>query len=328
MRFRSGCLLFALILFWPWLATPAMPAEEVALFTVDDPVLDEISGLARSQRGPNLFWAHNDSGGEPVLYAVDGTGHHVGSARLAGASNIDWEDMASFTRDGQPWLLVGDMGDNFAWRSSITFYLVREPALPAKGGEIALPVVTRYDLRWPDGARDAEALAVDAVAHMAYLVSKRDARPALYRFDLDSHTTPDAPGTLEALGPIAIPRAALTCRCNVNSFNWVTTMDFADNGHAAYIGTLTQGYRYLRQPGQSWLDALRQEPVATPLPAFPQLEAGTFVAGRDDVVYIGSEQLPARIAKLPLRTKLNPSELSEAQAPFIVTPAEIPPKQQ
>ena len=131
MRRRVGLALFALVLFWPWLATPAMPGEGAAQFTVDDPLLNEISGLARSQRRPDLLWTHNDSGGEPVLYAVDNSGHHVGSARLKGAMNLDWEDVASFTRHGEPWLLVGDMGDNYAWRSSITFYLVREPVLPA-----------------------------------------------------------------------------------------------------------------------------------------------------------------------------------------------------
>lgn len=330
---RAGFLLLSLLPFWPWPATPAMPAEAAVLFTVDDPVLDEISGLARSQRVPNLFWAHNDSGGEPVIYAVDGEGRHVGSVRLAGAMNIDWEDIASFTRGGESWLLVGDTGDNFAWRSSITLYLLREPMLPvttpvpAPGEERVVPVATRYDLRWPDGARDVEALAVDAETHMAYLVSKRDARPALYRFDLDSETAEDRPGTLEALGPIAIPRAALTCRCNVNSFNWVTAMDFSDNGRTAYVGTLTQGYRYARLPGQSWPDALRQPPVATVLPVFPQIEAGTFVAGRDDVVYIASEQLPARMARLPLRGALNPPG-SDAKTPFTVAPADALPEQQ
>ena len=41
-----------------------------------------------------------------VPAAFDGTGAHRGRIKLEDARNRDWEDIASFTLDGEPWLLV------------------------------------------------------------------------------------------------------------------------------------------------------------------------------------------------------------------------------
>ena len=39
----------------------------------DDDRLVEISGITWSRRHPGTYWVHNDSGGGPYLYAIDGT---------------------------------------------------------------------------------------------------------------------------------------------------------------------------------------------------------------------------------------------------------------
>ena len=60
----------------------------------------------------DFLWTHNDSGDRPRLYALDLTGKHLGTCDVEGAGAVDWEDMASFQRDGTSYLLIADVGDN------------------------------------------------------------------------------------------------------------------------------------------------------------------------------------------------------------------------
>ena len=86
---------------------------DVSEFIINSNEINESSGLARSHRRPDLLWTHNDSGGETAVYAMTTAGSLVASVRLNGLAiiNLDWEDMTSFTLDGKPYLLVGDIGD-------------------------------------------------------------------------------------------------------------------------------------------------------------------------------------------------------------------------
>jgi len=87
----------------------------------------ETSGLAASHRASDLLWIHNDSAGQPVLYAIGTDGRLRGSVRIAGVKNIDWEDIASFELDGQAWLLIADTGDNNGTRKNCALYVIAEP---------------------------------------------------------------------------------------------------------------------------------------------------------------------------------------------------------
>src|SRR3954464_7281661 len=66
-----------------------------------EPQNKEASGLAPSHRMPGVLWTHNDSGGDPVLFAVNSDGSLRGRLRVDGVSNLDWEDIASFELDGR-----------------------------------------------------------------------------------------------------------------------------------------------------------------------------------------------------------------------------------
>ncbi|WP_428310339.1 hypothetical protein [Hydrocarboniphaga sp.] len=278
---------------------PAAPV--LAEYTIDDPLINESSGLARSQRRDDLLWTLNDSGGNTELYAITTQGRHVATLKIRGALlNLDWEDLASYQQDGVGYLLIGDMGDNSAIRPLTTYYKVAEPEVTTGDGVQMLSATPAavYQQFYPDGPRDAEALAVDATDNMAYVLSKRDATPSLYRFALDAPLLLALPGVMEALGPINIPRAPVDYAGNVDLFNWVTAMDFDDAGDRAYVGTPLNGYFYVRQAGESWMAALSRAPRSVDLPDYPQIEAGTFAPGSDSTIYISSEQLPARLARL------------------------------
>jgi len=126
------------------------------------PLLPETSGLAPSQPRRHLLWAHNDSDNAPVLFALGTDGRLRGQLRPIGATNVDWEDIASFEAEGRAWLLVADVGDNASQRTNCVLYVVPEPdpggwrpGANSGRGRLAHP------RRYPDGPRDCEAVAVD-----------------------------------------------------------------------------------------------------------------------------------------------------------------------
>ena len=129
----------------------------------------ETSGLARSPRDPELFWTHNDAGGEPELFAIDASGALAGRVHVAGAELEDWEDVAAAPCGAGACLYVADIGDNDGERDRITVYRVPEPLPDAGRSEAAEALHARF----PDGPRDAEAVFVDPSGTL-YVVNKGD----------------------------------------------------------------------------------------------------------------------------------------------------------
>ena len=91
---------------------------------LQNPDIREASGLARSHRDSNLLWTMNDGGSPPVLYAIGTDGSDRGSVHLKNATNVDWEDIASYEIDGKSWLIVADIGDNESIRKNAAFYIL------------------------------------------------------------------------------------------------------------------------------------------------------------------------------------------------------------
>ena len=141
-------------------------------------VVRETSGLARSVRDPGLFWTHNDSGHDPVLYGIAADGRLVQAVRVAGARQVDWEDLEMGPCDGGRCLFIGDIGDNAGARDHITVYRVPEPAPDAS---VTAPV-TAFHARYPGGPRDAEGLFVDAAGVIHVVTKGRRSSIELYRF--------------------------------------------------------------------------------------------------------------------------------------------------
>jgi hypothetical protein len=105
------------------------------------------------------------------------SGGHLGWFTLGGASAIDWEDMAIGPGPlaAASYLYVADIGDNNRVRSSVVVYRVREPSVnvqqPPGDGQV-LANVEAIVLQYPDGAHDAEALAVDPATGDIVIVTK------------------------------------------------------------------------------------------------------------------------------------------------------------
>lgn len=128
------------------------------LFRFEDRGIVESSGLVDAG---SVVYTVNDSGDGPVLYEVDArTGRTTGVTTYS-RDDVDDPEAVAPARGGGVW--VGDIGDNQMQRSSVAVYRVR----PGAGGG-----APRFELTYPDGARDAEALLAHPVDGRLYVVSK------------------------------------------------------------------------------------------------------------------------------------------------------------
>jgi hypothetical protein len=93
--------------------------------------------------------------------------------------------MGSFRWRDRNYLLVADIGDNFAARSSVSFTVVAEPRLDQISAEQRLKPLLVQHFTFPEGPRDAEAVAVDTQRQELLVLSKRTVPPELYRVSLD-----------------------------------------------------------------------------------------------------------------------------------------------
>ena len=160
-----------------------MPPQIVGRITNKE--ITESSGLAASKCTPNLFWTHNDSGDDAFIYALSETGKSLGTWKVNGAENNDWEDIAGFKdSNGVCYLLVGDIGDNQGKRPDHKIYRFREPNVALTD----MPTVrenapetepaTAITFTYPDGRYNSETLLVHPASGEIYVVTKRVNGPA------------------------------------------------------------------------------------------------------------------------------------------------------
>jgi hypothetical protein len=144
----------------------------------------EISGVAASRINPGILYIHNDSGNPNQVYLTDGTGADNGTLTLTPVGNRDWEDIAVGPGPvaGVSYVYVGDIGDNDSKYSSVFIYRFPEPNLSGKNLPFIADVlaVDIIELKYPDGARNAETLMVDPVTKDIYIASKESNVSKIY----------------------------------------------------------------------------------------------------------------------------------------------------
>jgi hypothetical protein len=232
--------------------------------------LDEASGLAQSQRRQDLLWAVND-GGRPVLYGIGVDGAKRGKVEISKAGHRDWEDLAAFTLDSVPYLLVADIGDNNGNRRDVTLYVVEEPAPDARSVEIAW----RIDFSYPEGPRDAEAVAVDTARRQILVLSKRDIPARLYALPLKPGS--DEPVLAEYLGVVdSLPQPSRRSTGGGKRPFRPTSMDIAADDSSALILTYRGVYFYSRNNDENWSAAFRRPPLELLLRRIRDVESITF----------------------------------------------------
>jgi endonuclease/exonuclease/phosphatase family metal-dependent hydrolase len=267
--------------------------------TIENNDVDEASGLARSQRNPDVLWVINDDG-PSVLHAIDATGGMLGRVNIKDASNRDWEDLASFTLDGVPYLLAADIGDNDGKRKDVRFYVVEEP----DPGEKKVDYAWRVDFSYPGGPRDAESIAVDVENERVLVLTKRDIPARLYSVPLrpDSKKRQEAT-RLGAVGGLPQPsRRDVEFASKTDNYYWQpTSMDISDDGSRAVVLTYGGIFLFDRQPGTAWDDALKGIPAVVSRTRNREAEAITFIMN-GSALLVTLEQRNSPLIRVPLES--------------------------
>jgi hypothetical protein len=285
------------------LAAATAAAEEPAVAyqaLVTDERVDEISGLVASRQHPGVTWVHNDSGDAARLYALGADGALLATPRLRGARNIDWEDLAVREQAGRHLLLIADTGDNGGLRSELAIYAVEEPGTL----QDARPrIAWKMRFRWPDGARDCEAMAVDPHSGEIYLVSKKRVPPELFR--LPAAPRGERVETAEFVGHLSGIEQPSSEDLQRNPVygryrSQVTAADIAPDGLQLAVLNYRRAMVYTRGPGEDWRTAIGRAPAVFEFPWLPQAEALGF-SHDGDALLIGTERVPTPLLRLPLR---------------------------
>ncbi len=267
----------------------------------------EASGLARSNIDPDRLWIINDGGADPELFAIGVDGSNQGVFKVAGSRNHDWEDLASFVLDGQPMLLIADMGDNLERRQSLTLYVLREPPLTQAADAVVgtLEIAWQLNFVFPSGAIDAESVSVDVGNKSALILSKREIPAVLYQVPLlprsgdpDAAITAMRVGTVESLPqPSKLDRDRALAR---QDWHWQpTAMDISASGNAAAILTYRNIYLYQRTNNQSWFEALQGEPKTIEMSGVKEAEAIAFSAD-GAAVFVTTEKQHAPLLRFEI----------------------------
>jgi len=267
--------------------SPPVVGEPAITGKLANTQISEASGLASSRLYPGLLWAINDGGDDPLLYAVGSDGTDLGTFRVEGAENFDWEALASFRWRNIAYLLIADVGDNWQQRQTVTLYVVKEPAITATGIDNGRVAAIAWQIRfsYEDGPLDCEAVAVDAANQRVFLLSKRGLSPVLYELPL--HPV-DQGATVVAHRLTVVPH-----------FNWPTAMDLSPDGLSAVVLTYNNGYLFRRRQNEDWPSAFKRRPQRLRFNRLFQQEAICFgFYGKS--VFVTSERIPAPLVRIDL----------------------------
>ena len=234
------CPLLPLLLLGPVARALTCDAYDapVALAPMDAVASDESSGVVQSRLRPDVWFTHDDAGGEPVLFAFTLAGESRGVHEIDGASFWDWEDIAPGPcpdAPDEPCLYIADTGDNGRRRESVQIYIVHEP----ESDDEVLPLVATLELLWPDGAEDCEAMMVQPRTGEVWLITK----------DLDGVSqiarVPEgadlAPVTLEIVGTVDV--LALGSKSQL-----MTGADWDVDGDRLIMRTYSDAYEWKTDP--------------------------------------------------------------------------------
>ena len=250
-------------------ATPPQSAsfsEPIDQGEVKYSAISEASCIVASRDNPGVLWTHNDSGNEPKIYAIDTSGEIVGEWVIAEATNRDWEDIAigPGPEDGVTYLYIGDIGDNQAVHSSLNIYRFPEPLIDADNSVDIIRNVEKINLKYPDGARDAETLLIDPFTRDLLILSKRDRFARLYRLPYPQSTSSTT--IAEKLGELPREISGI--------FNQPVGGDLSPDGRELLIKSYVEVLYWQREDGEtSIFELMQQEPKILPYTAEPQGEA-------------------------------------------------------
>lgn len=233
----------------------------VHLADLEDKAIDESSGLVASRRHPEIFWTHNDSGDGPFIYAFDRKGNKRGTWRVSNADADDWEGIAAGPGPdpAQPYLYIGDIGNNGGDRDEIIIYRVLEPTVTAADADTDnfSPQRTQnaeaIRLRYPQGQHNAESLLVHPTTGDIYIITKKMKPNAVAGvFKLAAPYSTSNVNTLTLVSELRVPHMFQAM---------ITAGDISPDGQRVVLCDYLSAYEMTLPARASFDDIWKQRPV-------------------------------------------------------------------
>ncbi|MGI8788165.1 MAG: hypothetical protein ACR2HG_10430 [Pyrinomonadaceae bacterium] len=173
--------------------------------------ITESSGLAASKCQTGIFWTHNDSGDGAFIFALDRKGEKLGTWKVSGVKNFDWEDIAAFKNsNGECFLYIGDIGNNVSGRKDFYIYRVKEPLVSdadktsSKKNPLPTEPADAIKFDYPDARYDAETLLVQPQTGDIYILTKRlESASGVYK--LKANYSLEKTNRLEKIADLTVP---------------------------------------------------------------------------------------------------------------------------
>ncbi|QHS55691.1 hypothetical protein GWR56_09125 [Mucilaginibacter sp. 14171R-50] len=234
--------------------------------------MDETSGLVASGLNTGIYYAHNDSGDTSRFFAITPDGklkttiYYTGD-RAERLGVRDCEDIAvgPGPLKGKSYVYIGDIGDNGSKRKYITVYRAEESPLWGRDS-LAHATPVSLNLKYPDGPKDAEAMTIDPVEKLLYIITKRGDSVGVYtsalKFKANDTITLTLRGRLFFKG--------------LKPFKWITAADISADGLQILLKSYEKVYYWRRTAGQPVWKTLKSMPQELPYKQEKQGESVAF----------------------------------------------------
>lgn len=248
-------------------------AQGVPWGAVGTDTLTELSGLAASRRNPGVVWVHND-GSRRKVYALSTNATLLATFDL-GTEVVDLEDIAvgPGPQPGVSYLYVGDIGGNSfpnEIRSTVRVFRIPEPvvslAWASNPRSQNFDSIDSFELEYPDGSYEAEALMLDPLTKDLVLATKQPSTCRLYRAQL-----PNIPAASPT--PLSLLRAI--------GFGGASAADISPDGTRIIIRREELAMAWPRCNGEPLLEAFGRNAASVPVigpPNEPNGEAIGFLS--------------------------------------------------
>jgi hypothetical protein len=235
--------------------------------------MDETSGLIASAINPDIYYAHNDSGDTSRFFAITADGrlkttiYYTGDKKMHKLGVVDCEDIAvgPGPAKGKSYVYIGDIGDNGFTRKFITVYRMEEHKNWGTDS-IAHAVPVPLHLKYPDGAQDAEAMTIDPIEKLLYIITKRGDSVGVYTTPLKYKANDTL--TLTFRGKLFFN--------GLKPFKWITAADVSADGKQVLVRNYEKVFYWRRNAAEPIWQTLKRAPLELPYKQEKQGEAIAF----------------------------------------------------
>lgn len=241
-----------------------------ALGTLNNPAIDEASGIAVSRQNSDYLWTHNDSGDLNRIFLIRSDGAWLGTFRLLDAGNRDWEDMAIGPGpvEGKNYLYIGEIGDNLGRYPIKYIYRLPEPDVELADSTVQwvdFTGVDRISFIYPEKVMvDAETLLLDPWTKDIYIITKREFPVTVYKLPY----------------PQSVEDTTVAIKYGTLPFTTATAGDISADGKEILLKNYEEVFLWTRFEGETIRDAFLRQPLRVPYTPEMQGEAIAFTENK------------------------------------------------